>query len=277
MPPARCKNFNEVSLERLRALIPSQKVVGIGEVGLDYYRELSQRNMQQHLFASFIRQAEESNLPVVIHTRQAEDDTLAIAREQKLKRAIVHCFSGDERFMRACLDMGFYVSFTCNITYKKSQTLRELIKLVPLDRFCLETDSPYLSPEGHRGMRNEPMHVHTLAMVIAGLRGMPFEEVCRLTTQNALNFFLYQLKNIVLASTKHKIIMPQRQKGLPLNIRTIDWAGNAIKIIDQTSLPAKLRYIYIKDVHSLWHAIKKLQVRGAPRLGPLQGLAYIWV
>ncbi|HOU35744.1 MAG TPA: TatD family hydrolase [Candidatus Omnitrophota bacterium] len=187
--PHDAKDFGADDLARVRALASSDRVVAIGEIGLDYYRNLSAQDLQQALFSSLVRMARELNLPVVIHSRQAADDTLRIAREEKLERAIVHCFSGDGGFLRSCLDMGFYVSFTCNITYKKSQPLRDLVRLVPLDRLCLETDAPYLSPEGFRGKRNEPMHVHTLAQAIAGLRGISFEEVCRVTTQNALRFF----------------------------------------------------------------------------------------
>jgi TatD DNase family protein len=187
--PHDAQDFSEADISQIRSLAKEPKVVAIGEIGLDYYRNLSPQDRQQSLFAAFIRLARELNLPVVIHTRQAAEDTLRIVREEKLSRAIVHCFSGDEKFMRDCLDLGFYISFTCNITYKKSQALRDLIKTVPLDRFCLETDAPYLSPEGFRGKRNEPSFVNLLAHTVAGIRGIAFEEVCRVTTDNAKEFF----------------------------------------------------------------------------------------
>jgi TatD DNase family protein len=187
--PHDAKDFSDADFAQIRSLALSPKVVAIGEIGLDYYRNLSPQDRQQELFVSFIRLARELNLPAVIHTRQAQDDTLRIVRQEKLTRAIVHCFSGDERFMRDCLDMGFFISFTCNITYKKSQALRGLAKAVPLDRLCLETDAPYLSPEGFRGKRNEPKFVRLLAQTVADLRGITLEDVAKATTENAKKFF----------------------------------------------------------------------------------------
>jgi TatD DNase family protein len=187
--PHDAKDFNDADFAQVRSLAADAKVVAIGEIGLDYYRNLSPQDRQQELFAAFIRLARELNLPAVIHTRQAAEDTLRIVRQEKLTRAIVHCFSGDAKFMQRCLDLGFYISFTCNITYKKSQDLRDLIKIVPLDRFCLETDAPYLSPEGFRGKRNEPKFVRLLAQTIADIRGMTLEDVAGATTENAKKFF----------------------------------------------------------------------------------------
>ncbi|HNQ50554.1 MAG TPA: TatD family hydrolase [Candidatus Omnitrophota bacterium] len=187
--PHDARDFSDSDLAQVRSLAAADKVVAIGEIGLDYYRNLSPQDSQQRLFVSFIRMAQDLDLPVVIHTRQAAEDTLRIVREEKLERAVVHCFSGDERFMRDCLDMGFYISFTCNITYKRSQGLRDLAAIVPLDRLFLETDAPYLSPEGSRGKRNEPASVRLLAETVAGLRNVPFEDICRATTQNAVRFF----------------------------------------------------------------------------------------
>jgi TatD DNase family protein len=187
--PHDAKDFSAADVAQIRSLAAAPRVVAIGEIGLDYYRTLSPQDLQQNLFRTFIRMARELDLPVVIHTRQASDDTLRIVREEKLSKAVVHCFSGDERFLKDCLDLGFYISFTCNITYKKAQSLRDLAKIVPLDRLCLETDAPYLSPEGFRGKRNEPRFVRILAEAIAGLRGVPFEDICRITTNNAKQFF----------------------------------------------------------------------------------------
>jgi TatD DNase family protein len=187
--PHDAQDFSDADLARVKSLAKEPKVVAIGEIGLDYYRNLSPQDRQRSIFTAFIRLARELDLPVVIHTRHAPEDTLRIVREEKLSRAIVHCFSGDAQFMRDCLDLGFYISFTCNITYKKSQGLRDLVKTVPRDRFCLETDAPYLSPEGFRGKRNEPSFVNTLAHTVADIRGIAFEDVCRLTTDNAMRFF----------------------------------------------------------------------------------------
>jgi TatD DNase family protein len=187
--PHDAKDFSEDDFSQVRSLAAGAKVVAIGEIGLDYYRNLSPQDRQQDLFAAFIRLSRELSLPAVIHTRQAAEDTLRIVRQEKLTRAIVHCFSGDAKFMQRCLDLGFYISFTCNITYKKSQDLRELVKIVPIDRFCLETDAPYLSPEGFRGKRNEPKFVRLLAQTIADIRGITLEDVAKATTDNAKKFF----------------------------------------------------------------------------------------
>ena len=136
-----------------------------------------------------IRLAQELSLPLAIHSRQAEEDTLAILRQEKVSRGIVHCFGASEKFLHQCLDAGLYVSFTCNITYKKAAALRDIVRMVPAGRFCLETDAPYLAPEGHRGKRNEPAFVRLLAEEAAKIRGVSFEEISALTTHTAQTFF----------------------------------------------------------------------------------------
>ena len=140
----------------LREMAKDAKVVAIGEIGLDYFKNYAQPERQRNLFRCLLKLAKDLALPLVIHNRQAEADTLAILKEFLPLQAVVHCFSGDEHFLKACLDLGFFVSFTCNITYKKAQTLRDLVKLTPLGSLLLETDAPFLSPEGLRGKRNEP-------------------------------------------------------------------------------------------------------------------------
>lgn len=187
--PHDAKDFDAASLSRIRELACMPKVVAIGEVGLDYYRNISPPEVQKVLFREFLRMAGELGKPVVIHSRQANEDMLAICDEMHLKKAMVHCFSGDKEFLGKCLDRGFYVSFTCNITYKKSDALRDVLAYVPADRLCLETDGPYLSPEGHRGKRNEPMFVRLLAEKVASLRGESLDAVASATTGNAVRFF----------------------------------------------------------------------------------------
>jgi TatD DNase family protein len=141
------------------------------------------------MFSKMLAIAKELSLPVVIHSRQAESQILRLLKENLPVGAVVHCFSGDEGFMRACLDMGFFISFTCNITYKKADNLRSLIKAMPLERLFLETDAPYLPPEGLRGKRNEPLNVMVLAEEIAKIRGCTVQEIARVTTDNAKRFF----------------------------------------------------------------------------------------
>jgi len=173
----------------ISGLAAEKKVVAIGEIGLDYYRDYSSRQNQKALFISLLNTAKQLGLPVVLHIRDAQEDTLDIIKDFLPLQAVVHCFSGDEDFMRQCLEMGFMFSFTCNITYKKADKLRQVVKLLPLDKIMLETDCPYLSPEGFRGRRNEPFQVKLLAEYIAGLRGISFEETGTATTDNAKRFF----------------------------------------------------------------------------------------
>jgi len=177
------------TLSALRSLAQDNKVVAIGEVGLDYYKNYSKKENQVPLFEKLVALAKEADLPLVIHCRLAETDTLRILRGAMPVKAVVHCFSGDAEFLRECLGLGFFVSFTCNITYKKAQALRDLVNMVPPDRLLLETDAPFLPPEGLRGKRNEPFQVKLLAEVIAGIKQVSMQEVARFTTVNAKNFF----------------------------------------------------------------------------------------
>ncbi|MCX5715205.1 MAG: TatD family hydrolase [Candidatus Omnitrophica bacterium] len=190
--PHEADGFSQVNLQSLEKLASQEKVVAIGEIGLDYFKNYSLAENQKKLFLSLVDLAKIKDLPLVIHTRQAQEDTLSILREAMPIRAVVHCFSGDELFLKECLDLGFFVSFTCNITYKKAQNLRDLVKLVPKDRLMLETDAPFLSPEGFRGKRNEPAHVKIVASEIARIRGESLEEIAEVTSRNAINFFKLQ-------------------------------------------------------------------------------------
>ncbi|MFH0876681.1 MAG: TatD family hydrolase [Candidatus Omnitrophota bacterium] len=190
--PHDAKDFSQDSFAKIKALAQEKKVVAIGEVGLDYFRNLSEPKVQEDVFRRFLALAGEVNLPLIVHCRQAEDEILQIFQESqslKIPGVVVHCFSGSQDFLQKCLDLGFFVSFTCNITYKKSVALKELVRVAPLDRIFLETDAPYLPPEGKRGMRNEPAAVRDLAQEIAWLKGIDFEMVCAQTTQNAKQFF----------------------------------------------------------------------------------------
>lgn len=187
--PHSADMFDENAKEQVKKFIQQKKVAAIGEIGLDYYKNYSKADNQKSLFIFLIRLAGEIGLPVVIHNRQAEQDALGIIKEAMPVRAVVHCFSGDEFFLKACLDLGFLVSFTCNITYKKSQGLRNLVKITPLERLMLETDAPFLPPEDFRGRRNEPLYVKYLAREIARIKEISEEEVARVTTENAINFF----------------------------------------------------------------------------------------
>jgi len=187
--PHEADNFDIKVLEDIKKMADNDKVVAIGEIGLDYYRNFSAAENQKYLFRSLADLAKDMNLPVVIHSRQAEADVLDILKPILPHKIVVHCFSGDEDFLKSCLDLGFFISFTCNITYKKAENLRRIVKSVPLERIFLETDAPFLPPEGFRGKRNEPFYVKHLAGEIAGIKGSSIEEVAEITTNNARKFF----------------------------------------------------------------------------------------
>ena len=187
--PHEADKFNPEAQNALKELASDDKVVAIGEIGLDYYKNYSKAENQRRMFKSLVKLAKELELPLVIHNRQAQADTLAILKEAMPLEAVVHCFSGDEDFLTACLDLGFFISFTCNITYKKADALRSLVKTCPLERIFLETDAPFLPPEELRGKRNEPIYVKSLAEEIARIKETTTEEVAMITTLNAKKFF----------------------------------------------------------------------------------------
>jgi len=187
--PHDADTFDLQAENKLKILARNDKVVAIGETGLDYYRNLSSPDNQKQAFIKQIELAKDLKLPLVIHCRQAEKDALQILKSALPLRAVVHCFSGDESFLRECLECGFFISFTCNITYKKAQGLREMVRLTPFDRLMLETDAPYLSPEGFRGKRNEPFQIKLLAEEVSRIKGVSFAEIAEKTTQNAKEFF----------------------------------------------------------------------------------------
>lgn len=191
--PHEADGFNEESEAILKDLAQDKKVVAIGETGLDYYKNYSEAKNQKVLFASLLKLAKGLGLPVVVHNRQAQEDTLKILKEAMPIRAVVHCFSGDENFLKDCLDLGFFISYTCNLSYKKAQRLRELAKITPLDRLMLETDAPFLPPQDLRGERNEPVYVKMLAQEIAGIKEISIEEIAGITTENANKFFKNRL------------------------------------------------------------------------------------
>jgi len=174
---------------QLKGLVKSEKVVAVGEIGLDYFKNYSGPENQEFLFRAQLQIAREYGLPVVVHCRQSQKDVMRIMREYMPLKAVIHCFSGDEDFLRECLDSGFYISYTCNITYKKAEDLRRLVGLTPLNRLMLETDAPFLSPEGFRGRRNEPFHIKLLASEVACLKKTNVEEIAEVTTANAVAFF----------------------------------------------------------------------------------------
>lgn len=187
--PHEADSWGPESYERLNRLAQHPKVVALGETGLDYYYQHGSVDAQKRAFAEQIRLGRELDLPLIIHTRDAEADTLAILRAEGPHQGVMHCFTGSEELARASLDLGFHISFSGVITFKKSEELRAVARLVPLERTLIETDAPYLAPPPHRGKRNEPAYVVKIAEQLAELHGLSVEEVARTTTENALRLF----------------------------------------------------------------------------------------
>lgn len=166
------------------------KVVAIGEIGLDYYYDLSPRDVQQDVFIRHIDLARQLGKPIIIHDRDAHGDVMnIIKKEAKGIIGVFHCYSGSLEMAKEVLKLGFYVSFAGPVTFAKSTKLKEIAAAVPLERLLVETDSPYLTPHPHRGRRNEPAHVRLVAEEIARLRGLSLEAVAEATTNNVKQLF----------------------------------------------------------------------------------------
>ena len=182
----------EPDVEELVALARHPRVVAIGETGLDYYRmQREDVDWQRARFRTHIRAARLAGKPLIIHTRNAAADTLAIMAEEGAAEAggVMHCFTESWEVAEAALAMGFYISFSGIVSFKSAKDLKEVARRVPLERMLIETDSPYLAPMPHRGKRNEPAYVRHVAEEIAGLRGISLEQVGAATSQNFFDLF----------------------------------------------------------------------------------------
>ena len=191
MHPHDAKEVSDKDLERLDELARNPQVVAVGETGLDFYYNHSPRQIQIELFCRFIHMARETGLPLVVHNREAQREVVELLRREGKGdlRGVVHCFTGNYEAAREILDMGFYLSFTGIITFKNADSLRDVVRKLPLNRVLVETDSPYLAPVPHRGKRNEPAHVRFVAQTIAAVRGISLEEVAEATSNNARSLF----------------------------------------------------------------------------------------
>jgi hydrolase, TatD family len=180
------------TVEELVALADDPRNAAIGETGLDYFRAEGDLEWQRERFRIHIRAARETGKPLIIHTREAREDTLHILEEENAAEVggVMHCFTETWEVAEAAMAMGFYISFSGIVTFKNAEVLREVARRVPLDRLLIETDSPYLAPVPHRGKPNEPRHVARVAETIAGLRGLDTAEVARLSSANFDRLFL---------------------------------------------------------------------------------------
>ena len=191
--PHDAKLFDAAAEERLAGLVrKSQRVVAWGEIGLDYHYDHSPRDVQREVFRRQLELAREVNLPVIIHSREADEDTVNILREQLSgyeRAGVLHCFGGSLQMAREAIDLGFYVSFAGNLTFKKAEALRDIAGQLPLDRLMVETDCPYLTPVPFRGKRNEPARVVETAGCLAMLLDVEVSEVARITSENFSRLF----------------------------------------------------------------------------------------
>jgi TatD DNase family protein len=177
---------------RLTALAAHAKVIGIGECGLDYHYDMSPRDRQREVFRTHARAARESSLPLIVHTREADDDTAALLAEESQGgrlTGVLHCFTSSHKLALQALDLGLYISFSGIVTFKNAEDLRDVVRAVPLERMLVETDAPFLAPVPRRGKRNEPAFVAYTAAFIAELRGISPAELAAVTTDNFHRLF----------------------------------------------------------------------------------------
>jgi len=174
---------------RLIELARHPKCVAIGETGMDFFRHTVPAGTQEARFRAHIRAAKALDLPVIVHMREADADTLRVLAEEEAPKGVMHCFSSDWEAARRALDLGMHISFSGNVTFKRNETLREVASRVPLERLLIETDAPYLAPAPMRGKRNEPAFVCHVAECVAEVRGMAAEELAEACADNAARLF----------------------------------------------------------------------------------------
>ncbi len=182
---------SEPTADDLVRLAADKKIIAIGETGLDYYRSTGETEWQRARFREHIRAAKKVKKPIIVHTREAKDDTIQIMREEQAQDVggIMHCFTEDWAMAKDAMDLNFYISFSGIVTFKNAVQIQDVAKKMPLDRILVETDSPYLAPNPHRGKTNEPAYVRYVAEYIANLRGMDPETLAAKTTENFFRLF----------------------------------------------------------------------------------------
>jgi TatD DNase family protein len=195
--PHDAKLFDEAAAERVRRVIQSSaRIVALGEIGLDYHYDHSPREVQREVFKRQLQMARAESLPVIIHSREADDDTLEILEAEwrgSQRAGVLHCFGGGARMAERALAIGFYISFAGNVTFKNAEPLREIARSIPLERLLVETDCPFLAPVPLRGRRNEPAFVVETARLLASLRGISLEELGEVTSANFAALFNVKL------------------------------------------------------------------------------------
>jgi TatD DNase family protein len=195
--PHEVKKIDRQTYDRMRELATRPKVVAYGEIGLDFFKNRSPRDLQIRRFGEQLELAQDLNLPVIIHDREAHQKTIELLSSWKgTRRGIIHCFSGDYAMARKCLDLGFYISIPGTVTFPKADTLHDVVRRVPAESLLVETDAPFLTPAPHRGKRNESAYVKYTAMRVAELKEMPFESLAEMTAHNACEIFRIDLEGM---------------------------------------------------------------------------------
>ena len=189
--PSEAKTFNDDVSDRMLLLGTNKKIVAVGEIGLDYYWDKSFVELQKEIFIRQIEIAKELRKPVIIHDRDAHSDTFEILKLTKAKDTgvVMHCFSGSAEFAMQCVQEGFYIALGGVVTFKNAKKMKEVAKIVPIEKLLLETDSPYLTPEPFRGKENQPAYVKYAAEEIARLREIDLDELAQRTSENAMRVF----------------------------------------------------------------------------------------
>lgn len=187
--PQDAKKLTDQMWKQFQELASHQKVVAIGETGLDFFKEYSPREVQIEVLKKHISLALELNLPLIVHNRDSDEQGLEILKEQKVKDAVFHCFGSDVEFARKVWMAGYFTSFTGIITYPSARNLHAVVEECPMDAMMIETDCPYLAPQKYRGGKNEPAYVTEVAKQVAHLKNMSYDDVSKITTENANNFF----------------------------------------------------------------------------------------
>jgi len=186
--PHDARHYDDLAEAKTKRLLTeNERMIAWGEIGLDFHYDNSPRDVQMDAFARQLRGATELDLPVIIHTREAETETIDILKRnyhEAKRRGVFHCFSGSMELAKAALDLGFYISFSGTVTFKKAEELREVARVVPTDRLLIETDCPFLAPIPYRGRRNEPAHVVEVARCLAQVLGLHLNEIAQTTSHN---------------------------------------------------------------------------------------------
>ncbi|MGP1958718.1 MAG: metal-dependent hydrolase [Arsenophonus sp. NC-CH8-MAG3] len=191
-------NLNQsYNFDELVCLASGSEVVALGETGLDYHYQIENVKLQQASFRQHIRISCQLNKPVIIHSREAKQDTLSILKEEQVGDCggVLHCFTEDKQMVKILLDLGLYISFSGILTFHNAEQIRQVARIVPLDRILIETDSPYLSPVPHRGKENQPAYLKYIAQFLAKIKGINVQELAEVTTQNFCDLFHLTIKH----------------------------------------------------------------------------------